>query len=135
MSNQENVNSTWWVAILVERFQYEHEDVSNPNRRCRAFTNTIILQAENREQAYTKAIEYGKLGNDGKSDWSDDKGRKGKWVFEGLTSLLPMIDQEIDPDGTEVLFEDDLNISVGRVKSWIRQKEELEAFNDDKEGT
>ncbi|GEA11128.1 DUF4288 domain-containing protein [Alteromonas sp. KUL49] len=131
MSKQGKVNSTWWVAALVERFQFDHEDLSNPKRRCRAFTNTIILQAEDRNHAYTKAIEYGKLGKDENSDWSDEKGRKGKWVFEGLASLTRMIDQEIDPDGTEICFEDDIGISVGRVKSWIRSKEELEAFNGD----
>jgi hypothetical protein len=118
----------WFVAIMVERFQFDHEDISNPRRRCRAFTNTILLQAKDREEAYEKAMEYGRIGNDGKSDWSDDKGRKGKWIFEGLTSLLDMVDDEIDPDGTEIFFEDDVGITVGRVKSWIRKKEELEAF-------
>lgn len=128
MAKSQEEQIRWWVAIMVERFQYDHEDESNPRRRCRAFTNTVILKAENRELAYKKALEYGELGNDEKSDWVDEKGRKGKWVFEGLTSLMKMVDEEIDPDGTEIFFEDDVGVSVGRVQSWIRQKEELEAF-------
>ena len=120
----------WWVASIIERFQFDDEDKNNSRRRCRVFTNTVILKADDREHAYQKAIEYGKSGIDGKSDWSDDSGRKGKWILEGLSNLLPIY-EKIDPDGTEILFDDDKNLSVGRVKSWVRKKEELEAFNDD----
>ncbi|MBD9425481.1 DUF4288 domain-containing protein [Pseudomonas sp. PDM15] len=120
----------WWVATLIERFEFDDEDKSNDKRRCRAFANTVIFKAEDREKAY-KAVEYGNLGIDNKSDWSDGKGRKGRWVFEGLSSLLPIYD-EIDPDGTEIAFEDNSSISVGRVKSWVRKKIELEVFDDSK---
>ena len=119
----------WWVATLIERFEYDHEDKSNPRRRCRAWTNTVILKAADREKAFEKAIEYGELDKTNKSEWSDDKGRKGKWVFEGLSSLLPIYD-EFDPDGTEIMFEDNVNVTVGRVKSWVRSKKELETFDD-----
>ncbi len=119
----------WWVVTIIERFQFDDEDTNNPRRRCRAFTNTVILKADDRERAYQKAIEYGKCGVDGKSDWSDGKGKKGKWIFEGLSSLLPIYD-EIDPDGTEVVFDDDIGLSVKRVQSWVRKKSELEVFND-----
>ena len=50
-------------------------------------------------------------------------------VFEGLASLLPVYD-ELDEDGAEILFDDCENITVGRVQSWVRQKSELEAFDD-----
>ncbi len=119
----------WWVAVTVERFQFDDEDLNNMRRRCRAFTNTIILKATDREQAYSKAVEYGELGIDGKSDWSDEKGRKGRWVFEGLSSLMPIY-EEFDPDGSEISFVDDVGITVGRVKSWVREKHELEVFDD-----
>lgn len=119
----------WWVATLIERFEYENEDTSNLKRRRRAWTNTIILKAKNRDEAYQKAIDYGNLGNDGKYEYIDAVSKKrSKIVFEGLSSLLPVYD-EIDEDGTEIVFEDQF-VSVGRIKSWIRKKEELEAFND-----
>lgn len=119
----------WWVATLIERFQFDDEDVSNPRRRCRAYSNTIILKADDREHAYSKAIEYGELGTSDSSGWSDGNGRTGKWIFEGLSSLLPVYD-EIDPDGTEIFFRDDERVTVGKVKSWVCKKEELEAFDD-----
>ncbi|WHI46077.1 DUF4288 domain-containing protein [Microbulbifer sp. EKSA008] len=119
----------WWVATIIERFQFDDEELDNMRRRCRAFSNVVILRADDREQAYQKAIQYGKSGIEDKSDWTNDKGRRGRWIFEGLSSLIPIYD-ELDPEGTEILFDDDNGITVGRVKSWVRSKEELEAFDD-----
>ena len=93
----------WWVATLIERFEYDHEDKNNPRRRCQAWVNTVIFKAIDREQAFDKANKYGELGKSNKSDWSDEKGRKGKWIFEGISSLLPIY-EEIDPDGTCLLY-------------------------------
>ncbi|WP_353411592.1 DUF4288 domain-containing protein, partial [Arenicella sp. 4NH20-0111] len=117
-------------ATLIERFQFDDEDLENPLRRCRAFSNVVILKATNREEAYSKAIKYGESGIDDKSDWSNDKGRKGRWVFEGLSSLLAIY-EDIDPDGTEILYDDDNGITVGKVQSWVRKKGELEVFQDE----
>jgi len=119
----------WWVATIIERFQFDDEDLDNKRRRCRAFTNVVILKANDRESAYQKAIEYGNSGVENKSDWSNGKERKGRWIFEGLSSLIPIYD-ELDPDGTEILFDDDKDVTVGRVESWVREKGELEAFDD-----
>ena len=119
----------WWVATVIERFQFDDEDLENMRRRCRAFSNVVLLKADDREQAYKKAIEYGQLGIEDKSHWSNDKGRKGRWIVEGLSSLMPIY-EELDPDGSEIMFEDDNGITVGRVKSWVRNKNELEVFDD-----
>lgn len=119
----------WWVATQIERYEYENEDSTNPKRRCRVWTNTIILKANNRDEAYDKAVKYGNLGKADSYDYVDSKtGRKARIVFEGLSSLLPIYD-EIDEDGTEIVFDDDF-VTVGRLKSWVRKKEELEVFED-----
>ena len=55
----------WWCATIIERFEYENEDYLNLKRRCKAWTNTIILKAKDHEEAYKKAMEYGELGIDG----------------------------------------------------------------------
>ncbi len=119
----------WWVATIVERFEFDDEDKSNLRRRCRAWSNVVILKARDRNQAYCKAIRYAELIKDD-SDWVEGcSGRKGRLVFEGLASLLPVYDK-FDEDGSEILFDDYPNISVGRVKQWVRQKKDLEAFDD-----
>ncbi len=120
----------WWVATLVERFEFDDEDKSNLKRRCTAWTNTVILKAKNRNDAYRKAIEYGNLGKEDKSTWSQEgTNRTGRWIFEGISSLLPIY-EEIDEDGTEIVFKEDTNITVAKVKSWIRKKRELKVFID-----
>ena len=120
----------WWVATLIERFEYDDEDLSNPRRRCRAWSNVVIYTATDRNQAYRKALRYGALANTDMSEWMDERtGRCGKWVFEGLSSLVPIYDP-IDERGTEIAFEEHENITVGRVKSWVRAKHELEVFDD-----
>ena len=47
-----------------------------------------------------------------------------------MLTILPLYD-ELVPDGTESLFDKDENITVGRVKSWVREKEEFEVFDDE----
>ncbi len=120
----------WWVATIIERFEFEDEDTSNLRRRCQAWSNVVVLKARDRNQAYSKAVRYGKLAKSDENDWSDiDTGRRGRWIFEGLASLLPVFDS-FDEDGSEILFDDYENVSVGRVKRWIKQKKDLEVFND-----
>jgi hypothetical protein len=120
----------WWAATIVERFEFDDEDTLNPRRRCLAWSNLVLLKARDRNHAYRKAIAYGDLGTERESTWVQEKsGRKGKWIFEGLSSLLPVYDP-IDEDGTEIVWEEHERITVGRVKSWVRDKEDLEVFDD-----
>ena len=115
----------WWLATCLERFQFFDEDKSNPNRRCIAWENTILLKAKDREEAYRKAIKDGKLSEGGESELN---GRKGTWIFEGLTSLLPIY-EELE-DGAEILWVEHKNFAVKTVKNWVCKKKELEAFLD-----
>jgi hypothetical protein len=120
----------WWVVTIIERFEDEGEDKSNPRRRCRAWSNIVVLKARDRNQAYNKAMKYGKLGKNGYDMVDTVTRRKARLVFEGIASLLPLYDP-FDEDGTEILFEDHENVTVGRVKRWVRQKKDLEVFDSD----
>lgn len=119
----------WWVASYIERFEPENETSENPNRRCLAWENTIIINARNREEAFRKAEKTGKLGNCLESTIN---GRKGVWRYEGLTSLLAIYD-ELE-DGAEILWNEHKNVTVKKVKSWVKRKNQLETF-DDGDGT
>jgi len=118
----------WWVATLILRFQYVGEDVSNPRHRCMADENLVLIKAKDREEAYRKALRLGEAEED--VELSDSTtGRRGYFVFEGLSSLLPVYD-EIE-DGAELLWTRHSNITVGRVQSWVRDKSGLKVFQDD----
>ena len=120
----------WWIASYLERFEYEDEDKSNPNRRCTAWENTIIIKAKNRDAAFRKAERAGRLGDDSGA-YETTEGRKGAWRYEGLTSLLPIY-EELE-SGAEILWKEYDNVSVKRVRKMVRAKKELETF-DDEEG-
>jgi hypothetical protein len=116
----------WYVASYLERFEFPDEDTSNEDRRCRAWENTIIVKADDPEQAYQKATEQATLSQD--SEWTRGDGLKGgRLVFEGFTSLLPIYD-ELE-DGAEILWRDYPSSKVKTIKRMIRSKDNLEAFS------
>jgi hypothetical protein len=114
----------WWIASYIERMAWDCEPNPSPNSRCTAWENTIILKAGNREEAYEKAVKLAQ----NPSEFEDASGRKGHWFFEGLTSLLPIY-SELE-DGAEILWQEHENRTVGKVRSWVKSKEELEVFDD-----
>jgi len=117
----------WYVATYIERFEFPDEDTSDPERRCRAWKNTILIKAKSPEEAYRKAVQEATLTSD--TEWTKDNGRikGGRLVFEGLTSLLPIYDKL--EDGSEIFWEDYPRSKVKTIKGMIRQKSELEAFS------
>ncbi|MCC2639449.1 MAG: uncharacterized protein K0Q68_3168 [Moraxellaceae bacterium] len=114
----------WWIASYIERTAWNDEPNPSPNSRCTAWENTIILKADTREQAYEKAI----LLAENSSEFESPEGRKGHWVFEGLTSLLPIY-SELE-DGAEILWAEHENRTLAKVRSWVKSKAELEVFDD-----
>jgi hypothetical protein len=114
----------WWIASYIERAAWNDDPNPLPNSRCRAWENTIIFQASDRDAAYEKALL---LASSGSSQFEDGtkKNRKGHWVFEGLTSLLALT------DGAEILWTNHQNLTVRKVRSWIKRKDELEVFDDE----
>ena len=117
----------WYVASILMRFEWYDENQDNLNRRCLAWENQIIVKATNPEEAYVKAVEHGKLHEEGEVWEVDNEKRKGRWRFEGLTSLLAIYD-ELE-DGAEIVWKRYENRSVKKVKSWVKPKEELEVFD------
>ena len=117
----------WWIASYIQRFEFYGEDTSNPNRRCLAHENTILVQAKQREGAYKKALKLAGTANG--LECVNENGRKGVWRFEGLTSLLPMFDPL--EDGAEVVWVEHANRTVKKVQAFVKSKHELEAFDDE----
>jgi hypothetical protein len=97
--------------------------------RCLYWENTVILKAKDREVAYRKATALAKNSATGKWELSGDPpSRLGRWVFEGLTSLLPIY--EPLEDGAEVLWCESKNKTLGALRRRVKPKGKLEAFED-----
>jgi hypothetical protein len=116
----------WWIASYIERAAWDDEPPLLQSSRCTAWENTIILRAGNRDAAYKKAV---RLGSSNRSTISDAAGKRtGRWVFEGLTSLLPIYD-ELE-DGAEILWVDQSGRTLKTIRSKVKKKHELEVFAD-----
>jgi hypothetical protein len=121
-----NRNQTgWWIASYLERFEYYDEDKRNPNRKCLAWENTILIRAKNRDIAFKKAVA---IGREGSEAWDEGTGRKGIWRFEGLTNLLPVYDKI--ENGSEVLWTEHRGRTVKKIKSFVKTKKDLSVFDD-----
>lgn len=99
----------------------------NPNRRCLAHENTILIKAKDREEAYQKAVNLGRI-SEGMEARDTDTGRSGLWRYEGLTSLLPVY-EELE-DGAEIFWVKHVGKTVRKIQSRVKAKNELEVFDD-----
>lgn len=114
----------WYVAGILLRFEIDGENLENNNRRCLAWKNQILVNANSAEEAYSKALEFGKLEE---SEYINPLGQKVRWIFEGLTSLLAIYEEF--EDGSEIIWTEYENKSVKKIKSWVLPKEKLEVFD------
>jgi hypothetical protein len=114
----------WWIASYIERAAWDDVPRTSGSSRCTAWENTIILKAKDRESAYRKAV---RIGTSNKSTFSDSRGKRtGRWIFEGLTSLLPIYDEF--EDGAEILWLDQSGRTLKKLRAMVKKKNDLEAF-------
>jgi hypothetical protein len=119
----------WWIASYVQRMEWKDARPVNTRSRCLYWENTVILKAKDREMAFRKAQALAKRSATGKWELlGNPPGRFGRWIFEGLTSLLPIY--EPLEDGAEVLWCEYNNKTLGALRRRIKHKSKLEAFED-----
>ncbi|HEX4051110.1 MAG TPA: DUF4288 domain-containing protein [Steroidobacteraceae bacterium] len=119
----------WWIAAYLQRFEWKGAKPATNRSRPLCWENTVILKAKNREIAYRRANALAKSSASGK--WQllgEPPERVGRWVFEGLTSLLPIYDAL--EDGAEVLWVEHTNKALGHLRRRIKPKGRLEVFED-----
>ena len=114
----------WYIASYLERLVVIGEDNENPKKRFLIWENTIIIKAKNPDEAYKKAI---KEAGPGYISTITVDGKKAKWVFEGLTSLLPIYEKL--EDGAEIMWKDHRMRTLGKIRRWAKLKKELEVFS------
>lgn len=119
----------WWIASYAQRFEWKDDRRPTNRSKCLYWENTVILKAKDREVAFRKVTVLAKRSATGKWELlGDPPGRPGRWVLEGLTSLLPIY--EPLEDGAEVLWHESRNTTLGTLRRRIKPKAKLEAFED-----
>lgn len=117
-----NRNHTgWWIFTEVEQWVSNRQKKLFPKSRCLVWENTRLIRAKSREQAYRKALAYGR-------QWHPSKTKGGEWRFAGISMLLPVY-EEIE-DGAEILWTDRGMLQIERIKRLVRTKHRLSLFND-----
>lgn len=125
--NNQDESTGWYVAILVERYQYDGEDQTDTNRLCSAEERMILVQADDKHSAYEKAMIIGEADHD--TVGLADDGRSGKWKFMGLAELLPVYDKL--EHGAELLSVDYKDVPYESIEDSVCEKEDLQIFQDD----
>jgi len=115
----------WYIASYIHRFIVIGENNQDLKKRFSAWENTIIIKAKNPDEAYKRAI---KIGKQGCKPYTNTAGERVRFIFEGLTSLVPIY-EDLE-DGAEILWREYENRSLKKIRSWIKAKKELEVFQD-----
>jgi hypothetical protein len=119
----------WWIASYIERFELKRRRALAPSSKHLAYENTILIKATSREIAYRKALAIGRKNCWPKwTLWGKPPGKMGRWVFEGLTSLLPVYEKL--QDGAEISWTDLRGATLGSIRRRVKSKSELEVFHE-----
>jgi hypothetical protein len=110
-------DAKWYLADIVLEITVEGEDGNIVH------INLTLIRADSPEEAYDRAIQVGK-----ESEFTDKnlQGQTIKTTFRGLRNLH-VIYEELE-DGSEILYEEHLNISREQLNIFIRPKHELSVF-------
>jgi len=112
----------WYVASYLIRFiELENDNNHDPEERFLSWENTIIVKANNLDEAYDKVVEHAKLETEPYKGGPD--GVPVQWVFEGVTDLLPIY-EDLE-DGSEIMWADNKPRKLKNLKKLVRTKEEF----------
>lgn len=113
----------WYIGTYLARF-IENEDSSNNDLEARFATweNTVIVKAEDLEEAYDKVekigVEHGEPYKGGK------EGILVRWEYLGIVELLPIY-EEIE-DGSEIMWASNYPRKLKNLQGMVKSKNEFQ---------
>ena len=112
----------WYVGSYPMRF-VELEDVRNddPDQEYLTWENTVIVRADNLEQAYDKIAAIAEGGTEPYQGGAE--GVPVRWMFEGVTELLPIYEKL--EDGAEIMWAEHAPARLESLRQRVRDRSEL----------
>jgi hypothetical protein len=104
--------SVWFLSSEVQECVVAGRTTST------VWVNYRLLQAASLEEAYDRAVEFGKHAQ---TSYLDSDGETVAWKFRGLQDLAPLRFE----DGVEVSFESHENQSEDQISRRIKSRQEL----------
>ena len=110
-------DAKWYIADVIIEMKIQNDP------RNVVHTNIILIRADSPEIAYEKALKFGK---DYETEYENPDGDIVTAIFRGLRDLN-VIDDDLE-DGSELIYEEDVDIPENKIKTWITSKEQLGVF-------
>lgn len=114
-------HSGWWIFAEVQYWVQTKPIDGKFSKRVDVWENTRILRAKDRDEAYRKAVELGRVGMPSKTN-------AGVWKFAGISMLLPIYEKVAD--GAEVLWTKRGRMTKEKALALTKRKRELPVFDD-----
>jgi hypothetical protein len=112
----------WYVGSYLLRFvELAEEGNDDPERRFLSWENTVLVKADDLDEAYDKIVQIGmenSIPYKGGPEAVDVQ-----WVFEGVTEILPIY-EEIE-DGAEIMWASRKPRKLKNLRKWVRKKGEF----------
>jgi hypothetical protein len=116
------LEAKWYIAEIVEEIRVEGDERNVVHK------NLVLIRADSPDQAYQRSLE---IGQRSESTFQNPDGKSVTSHFRGL-SYLNVISEALE-DGTELLYERKIAIGEDEIRKWVRQRGELELFEDRKD--
>jgi hypothetical protein len=107
----------WYLATIVMEITVDG-DARNVVHR-----NLTLVRADSPDEAFDKALA---LGKDAETEYTNRGDQLVRHRFRGLGELLVVYDEF--EHGSELLFDQDINVSPEQIRSWIKSKDQLGVF-------
>ena len=110
----------WYVASYLIRFiELENESNDELDNRFTAWENTVLVKAGNVNEAYDKVV---KIASEYTVPYKGgSQGVPVRWVFEGVTELLPIYEELAD--GSELMYKELNSTKLKNIKKRVRPKD------------
>jgi hypothetical protein len=110
-------DAEWFVAELIMEITVAGADRNVVHR------DLVLISAKRPESAYERALD---LGQQGEVSYENPKGQSVQIKFRGI-SRLDVVSDPLE-DGSELTFEELVDVSEDEILRWIPPKSNLEAF-------
>lgn len=112
----------WYVGSYQLRFiELNEEGNDDPDASFLVWENTVIVRAEDLEEAFRKVEAVGMQQTSPYKGGSE--GVPVQWIFEGITSLLPIY-EELE-DGAEIMWEEHDSVKLSKLRGYSMSLEEI----------
>jgi hypothetical protein len=112
----------WYVASYLLRFvEIQAARKNNARQKFLSWENTVLVKARSLEHAYAKVTRIGR----GKTRpyRGGPKGIPVRWVYEGITDLLPVYEKV--RDGAEIMWTERTPRTVKTLRMLVKSRKAL----------